>query len=58
MVKHIKNESLRRKQLWISRTNKEVYLSEMQGYEKVEFRNYEEMMEYIHACIDSGYKVG
>ena len=45
-------------QIWISRTKKEVFFSEMMDYEQMEFKKQEEVMEYVTACIECGYKVG
>ncbi len=45
-------------QLWISKGKKEVFLSEVREYECIEFEKYEQLMEYVRACVDCGYKVG
>lgn len=49
---------IRQQQIWISKTNKEVFLSEMKDYECVEFKRNDELMEYVRACIECGYKIG
>lgn len=51
-------KNMKEQQIWISRTQKEVFFSEVREYERMEFKKYEELMEYVRACIACGYKVG
>lgn len=44
--------------IWLSRGKKVVLFSEVKEFEQMEFKTYEDLMEYVRACIDCGYKVG
>ncbi|MDD3222883.1 MAG: hypothetical protein PHG07_10990 [Lachnospiraceae bacterium] len=48
----------RLQQIWISQTKKEVFFSKVGEYERVEFKKHEELMEYVRACVECGYKIG
>lgn len=48
----------KQQQIWISKSKKEVFFSEVREYECVEFKKYEDLMEYIKVCVECGYKVG
>ena len=57
-VKMDRKDRNKKYQLWISKGKKEIFLSEVKQYECMEFKQYEQLMEFVRACIDCGYKVG
>lgn len=58
MVEQQKSMKQNQQRIWISQDKKEVFFSEIREYERMEFRRYEEMIQYIRACVESGYKIG
>lgn len=58
LIMHLKND--KKLQIWISKTRKEVLFSKRldKNFECIEFKKYEELMDYVKACISCGYKVG
>jgi hypothetical protein len=44
--------------IWMSKSKKEIFFSEILEYEPMLFKSYEELMEHVRACIECGYKVG
>lgn len=47
-----KKDSTQKQKIWISKSKKEVFLSEVREYEHMEFKKYEELMEYVRACVE------
>lgn len=55
------NQSNKEKlRIWISKVKKEVHFSKCseKNFECMEFKRYDELMEFVRTCIDCGYKVG
>lgn len=44
--------------LWIQHAQRIVYFSPMEGFERKEFSDQQELMEYARACVNSGYHIG
>lgn len=44
--------------LWIHREQRIVHSLPTEGFEKMEFKNRRELIEYAKACIDAGYHIG
>lgn len=43
---------------WISRNNREIFLSPKPGLETISFKNQKGLIDYVYHCTSRGYLVG
>ncbi|WP_314723461.1 hypothetical protein [Enterocloster bolteae] len=44
--------------LWVQHAGKTLYFSPADGFEKKEFKNQSELMQFAKACVSAGYVIG